>query len=121
MNKQQNPTIDAHLSMEFVKTAVLAVGTDDYMTLVFLTTPHDERGHYAIGWDRMSGHGAVGLDWARRQPQASRFCAELELAEYCRRYDVDPSEYELVTKITRKHTFLRRKTANEYRMRAYAS
>lgn len=190
MNTQQNPTINAHLSVEFVKEAmghspkygirvsnaeaealiqiitdrwgglpwsvvflgtddeaplcsseewlrilaaaveagakaspkipVLAVGTDDYMTLVFLTAPHDERGHYAVGWDRMSGHGAVGLGWARRQPQPSRYFADNELTEYCERHELDPGQYELVTKITREHTFLRRKVANECRMRAHA-
>lgn len=102
------------------KIPVLAAGTDDYMTLVFLTVPHDERGHYAVGWDRFSGHGAVGLDWARRQKRPAPYFAMLELEEYCRRYDVDSSEYEIVDKIERWHSSMRRKTAKEYRMRAHA-
>lgn len=98
---------------------VLAVGSEDFVTLVFPTIPHDNSGKYCRAWDKHSGHSSSSPEYADKEPRPSPFSAEQELARYLQWYRPE-ERYELVTKITAEHHARRRREASKFRQSAHS-
>jgi hypothetical protein len=93
---------------------VLARGTEDYVSLIFPTLPHDLSGQYATAWDRYSGHGSCSKQWSMEQENVPDFVAQETLANYAQSYGADVTLYRLVTQWEPSYDSERRREAREY-------
>ena len=86
---------------------VIAVGNKHDITLVFPTqaATHDPR-HCAV-WDQHSGHGAGSQSWVIEQPIAQKYYASEMLDKYCKWYDLNPDEHQLVAHWTDEYDRVR--------------
>lgn len=96
---------------------VIAAGSEDYITLVFPTIPHDEYGNYMTGWDRYAGHGAISIGWLNAHDRVDELLACEELHRYLRLYhEGTDDEYVIVQYAEQSHHDERREEAKKWRI-----
>lgn len=94
--------------MSTTKIPVIAVGGKYDVTLVFPTqaASHDPR-HCAV-WDAQCGHGAGSKYWVVEQPISPKYYAQEMLEKYCKWYDTNVEDYQLVAHWTEEYDNARR-------------